>query len=572
IYYYLYIIPLLLPPLLLYTTTTTSPTICTTTIITSTITTYTIYTTTTTTKSTSTTTITTHHRVFFQSGLTTHEQYSVSIDWSNRSEMGDNLGFTEGPSDVIVSDNVTNSELSLDSPVKKRFSIIAYIVYDGEDGADDEEESPPLTPYCWVVLAMSFLSVSIGTGVIGSMSVFYVEFLRAFDNTKAEVAVVPSLASGMYDIGGVLAGVMIDRLGCRVSMVIGGMLTSASLAISFVAPSIYFLIFFLGFVSALGTSIVMLSGMVLVGQTFTPKNPVGTVIVSASHPSGFVIFPIIIPYIIESYGWRGSLLILSGITLNIIPFGLVATYGLPKTKKVVKEKPVESAKSKKSVRTRCVECCPFDLELFQTGQFQLFAITSAIIWSSNYLIHLLIVDFGKDRGYTMVQSSSLLTVLGITAIVSRFLALLIAKFFQRTSNMFLFLVFSLLATILHGCVPFSNSFESLTTVVALSGTIFGLRFSYFMLALIDLVSMDKYSQALGYTLTLWGVSVALLGPIVGAVSSVTGSYDLSYHCGGLVGAVSLIPITWYLYCKTPPPPAPPDILHHQPNTTDKPIE
>ncbi|XP_052831975.1 monocarboxylate transporter 2 isoform X2 [Octopus bimaculoides] len=410
---------------------------------------------------------------------------------------------------------------------------------------DDYIKDHPVKPvdaFSWIVLLTAFISVTICTGVIGSLSVFYVEFLHAFSNSKAEIAIVHSLANGMYDIGGVLAGIMIDRIGCRASMVAGGLMTAVSIAVSFFAKSIYFLIFSLGTISALGSSIVMLSGMVLVGQRFGPEHPIGTVIVSGSHPSGFVLFPIFMPYLIESFGWRGSLLLLSAISLHIIPFALLATYGLPKKKRP----PKEEGNEKVSLKKQCSECCPFDMQLFKTGHFQLFALTSAVTWSANYLIHLLIVDFGENRGYSLVESSSLLTTLGVAAIISRFLALLV-KTVNKFSNIAMFIFFCAAATILHGCIPLSNSFYSLMAMVATVGIIFGLRFSYFMLSLIDLVPMEKYSQALGYTLSLWGISVALLGPIVGEVSSLTGSYDFSYYCGGVVGGLALIPISVYIY-------------------------
>ncbi|CAI9739736.1 Hypothetical predicted protein [Octopus vulgaris] len=367
----------------------------------------------------------------------------------NEKEPGENVYLTvKAPEcDVSLSQSIQNLTKSVQNLAR--------------DDYIKDQPAKPVDAFSWIVLLTAFISVTICTGVIGSLSVFYVEFLHAFNNSKAEIAIVPSLANGMYDIGGVLAGIMIDRIGCRASMVVGGLMTSVSIAVSFFAKSIYFLIFSLGIVS-----------------------------------------------------------------------------GLPKTKRP----PKEEGNEKVSLKKKCTQCCPFDMQLFKTGRFQLFALTSAVTWSANYLIHLLIVDFGENRGYSLVESSSLLTTLGVAAIISRFLALLV-KTFHKFSNVVMFILFCVAATILHGCIPLSNSFYSLMAMVATVGIIFGLRFSYFMLSLIDLVPMEKYSQALGYTLSLWGISVALLGPIVGEVSSLTGSYDFSYYCGGVVGGLALIPIS-----------------------------
>ena len=67
--------------------------------------------------------------------------------------------------------------------------------------------------------------------------------------------------------------------------------------------------------------------MVRVGQRFGHEHPIGTVIISGSHPAGFIFFPLIMPILIKEYSWRGAILILAGFTLNIVPLGLLATYG-----------------------------------------------------------------------------------------------------------------------------------------------------------------------------------------------------------------------------------------------------
>lgn len=407
-----------------------------------------------------------------------------------------------------------------------------------------DEVSPELkrklTLYDWSVLLASFLAVMICTGIIGSMSVFYVEFLKEFKNTKAGVALVPSLANGMYDIGGVLAGMMIDSLGCRKSVIIGAFLSCIPTAISFVTYNIVALIFLLGIICAFGSSIVMLTGMVRVGQQFGHEHPIGTVIISGSHPAGFIIFPQIMPLLIKLYTWRGAVLILSGIILNVIPLGLLATYGMKKEKNVEsKEQDEESCKK------RCLTKCPLDWDLLRNLKFELFALTSAVNWSSTYLVHLLIVDFAEERGFSLSQGASLLTMVGIAALLSRALAGVL-KMIRRVKSVTWYIIFGLIASVIHACLPLNKSYLSLVCTVITIGVIFGCRFSFFVLALLDLVPVKKYSQALGYCLSLWGIGVMITGPIVGEISSVKGSYDFSYITGGMVGVMSLVPLAIYL--------------------------
>lgn len=48
---------------------------------------------------------------------------------------------------------------------------------------------------------------------------------------------------------GIVAAMLINKYGCRVTTIVGGILTSSGLVLSFFAPNVYFLYFSLGVVS-----------------------------------------------------------------------------------------------------------------------------------------------------------------------------------------------------------------------------------------------------------------------------------------------------------------------------------
>ena len=71
----------------------------------------------------------------------------------------------------------------------------------------------PLFFYGWVVLAVSFVAMTLGYGARNSFSVFYVVILDEFGWSRASTAVIFSVNAVVYGITAPLAGALVDRFG-----------------------------------------------------------------------------------------------------------------------------------------------------------------------------------------------------------------------------------------------------------------------------------------------------------------------------------------------------------------------
>lgn len=54
----------------------------------------------------------------------------------------------------------------------------------------------------WMVLIMAFMSVAVATGFPFNMSVLYVEWLEEFKKSNSETALVQSVCTGIFSLGG----------------------------------------------------------------------------------------------------------------------------------------------------------------------------------------------------------------------------------------------------------------------------------------------------------------------------------------------------------------------------------
>lgn len=101
----------------------------------------------------------------------------------------------------------------------------------------------------------------------------------------------------------------------------GSILASGCIAVSYFAQNILTLIFTIGIGAGFGFGLIYLPAIVSVTMYFEKYRSLATGIAVCGSGLGTFIFSPLSGYLIEEYGWRGTMLIIGGITLNCIIFG-----------------------------------------------------------------------------------------------------------------------------------------------------------------------------------------------------------------------------------------------------------
>lgn len=175
--------------------------------------------------------------------------------------------------------------------------------------------------YGWVVTFASFMCHFIADGIAFTFGVIYSDLLSSFGASKSTTSWVGSLFVGIPLLCGPLAGVFVSKYGCRSSAIFGGIITSLGMLLSSFANSIEMLCFTYGILAGFGLAFVYVPASVIPSFWFEKKRALATgLAVSGSGLGTFAVAPLI-EFLIEEYGWRGTLLILSAITLNFMVFG-----------------------------------------------------------------------------------------------------------------------------------------------------------------------------------------------------------------------------------------------------------
>ncbi|KAH6938794.1 hypothetical protein HPB50_012853 [Hyalomma asiaticum] len=122
------------------------------------------------------------------------------------------------------------------------------------------------------------------------------------------------------DAGPVASGLTI-QYGCRPIAIVGSLMSSFGLFISIYATGIKFLYFSLGFITGTGFGLTLLPAIVCVTSYFDRRRSLATgITVCGSGVGTFVMAPLM-QALVRFYGWKGTLIICSGLSLQGVVAG-----------------------------------------------------------------------------------------------------------------------------------------------------------------------------------------------------------------------------------------------------------
>ena len=171
-----------------------------------------------------------------------------------------------------------------------------------------------------IVIAAFFISL-ISDGISFSFGILYTELLAHFEESKSLTSWVGSVFYGTCMIGGPLASALATKFGCRKVTVFGGLLSASGIFISSYASSIGMLCFWFGFVNGLGMAMGYVTSLVMVAFYFEKKRALATGLSVCGSGIGTFVFAPLSETLLSVYGWRGCLMIWSGVALNICVCG-----------------------------------------------------------------------------------------------------------------------------------------------------------------------------------------------------------------------------------------------------------
>lgn len=383
--------------------------------------------------------------------------------------------------------------------------------------------------YGWVVLGACVVVVAVTFGTRYSFGVFFKPLETDFGWSRAVTSGVFSVYMAICLFMAPLGGWLGDRYGPKVIAVMGGV-TGIGLLLTSQATSLWYLFVSYGLLLAVGTGGTWSIAMATATKWSPQKRGLAAGIVNSGTGIGTMIMTPLSAYLIASYNWRSSFIVLALLAIcTIIPGGLLL-------KRAPAERTTSPALEQSGATRRRVATKQLRTELegfslsqaTKTRSFWFLFLTSLLYAICVSIVMAHIVPHAIDMGVNPLRASMLLSFVGGTTIAGNmamgkladsmgrkrtavFCALVMAAAMvwltQSTSPWMLYLFAIVFGFVYGGLTP---------PLSALLGDIFGLR---------------HFGSLIGARTAAWAIGFAFGPALAGYIFDIYASYDAAFLVG-----------------------------------------
>jgi len=384
----------------------------------------------------------------------------------------------------------------------------------------------------WVV-AITFLVV--GTVIAGVRFSFGVFFTSIQDEFGIDRATTSSLFSAHMAIGALVAmlgGWALDRYGPRIIIFVMGLITGLSLVLTSQTNAFWQLYITFGLLFSVGTSAIYVIIVTTISKLFDKSRGLALGIGTTGAGLGMVVVAPLATFLITSYGWRLAFLALGLIAwVVILPFSR-----LLRNPGVLSNQGCNPGDASASPNAQPKKIVVPDITLTQalkTRNLWLFLISFLLFSFAQVFVVTHIVPHVTDLGFSGVQAASVLTLMGVGAILGRITMGIISDSIGKKLT-------SIICTVLQAGIMVPLLWANELWIFYLFGITFGFAFSGRGPLLGSMVG-DVFGQRnMGSILGVVTIGFAFgsaAGPAVGGLI-----YDMnqSYYPAFILGIVSLL--------------------------------
>lgn len=181
----------------------------------------------------------------------------------------------------------------------------------------DWEMVPPDGKWGWFILVGATLVNILIPGTIKSFGVLMVEFNDVFHSSASASSGIVALCYFLYSSLGPLSSILSVRWSYRTVTLIGGSFAAFGMILSSAAFSITYLYFSFGAMVGTGAGLAFPATVYIVTSYFVRFRGLANGICMSGSAFGSIILPPVLRYLLETYGYKGAVLILGGIMLNV---------------------------------------------------------------------------------------------------------------------------------------------------------------------------------------------------------------------------------------------------------------
>lgn len=402
-----------------------------------------------------------------------------------------------------------------------------------QEGLPLTEGKKPGFFYGYIIVLAAFFIMTLSHGAHYSFGIFFKPLLTEFGWTRAMTSGAFSLASLVQGSLGIVTGRLSDRFGARTAGIACGLLLGSGFLLMSQVNAVWQLYLFYGLLVGSGMSGVWVPLTSTVPRWFVGRRGLMTGIVVSGVGVGMVIFPPLYNWLIATYDWRTSYIIIGIIILVVIIF---AARFLRRDPEQIGQLPYgESEIKPESLVSKARE---FSFrEAMRTRQF---AMVNAIYFCFSFflftaMVH--IVPYATDIGISAANAANILAIIGGISIVGRITMGSLSDRIGVKPSLIFTLILALVALF---WLQAGKELWMLYLFAITFGFAYGGMTALQSLILAELFGLSSLGIMVGI-ISFSALVAGMIGPILaGHLFDITGSYQLSFLVSTVVSVAAVM--------------------------------
>uniref|UniRef100_A0A3Q3G6R8 Major facilitator superfamily (MFS) profile domain-containing protein n=1 Tax=Labrus bergylta TaxID=56723 RepID=A0A3Q3G6R8_9LABR len=303
---------------------------------------------------------------------------------------------------------------------------------------------------------------------------------------------------------GPVSSAMVNRFGSRPVVIVGGLMCGVSMVTASLGTSIIYLYFCIGVIGGCGLSLNLNASLIIISKYFLTKRPLANGLAMAGSPVFLCILAPFNQYLLDNFGWRGSLLILGALMLHCCAAGaLMRPVTPPHTlSSCALEKTVEEQRNNGKTRLKrsCMKSAKtfLDLSFFKDRGFVIYLIGNIMFIFGAYAPIVFLTAFAISKGVEEYSAAYLLSIMGFVDMFVRPGTGLIANSKWIRPRIQYFFSFAMVFNgTCHLLCPLIENYAFLVVYAVFFGIGFGMVFALIFECLMDLMGSQRFPRAVG---------------------------------------------------------------------------
>ncbi|XP_030855973.1 monocarboxylate transporter 13-like [Strongylocentrotus purpuratus] len=199
---------------------------------------------------------------------------------------------------------------------------------------DDDEHGPRCFSFRrrrwgWIVTIATFLIQLLGVGLLYSFGVVTIAMQEEFEVGVTTAVWIPTIATGLNLIGGVLTAEIVKKTSHRLVAVLGISFCFCACLITSFMPRFFPIIFTFGITYGIGLALSTITGMITIVEWF-PKTSCARALAFAvaGTSTGMLVLNPVMYKLVSGVGWRNALRIMGSVLL-LVGYAASATFSKP---------------------------------------------------------------------------------------------------------------------------------------------------------------------------------------------------------------------------------------------------